>query len=567
MQETIYFYRDLISSDFIKTDNEKKIIPVWPKNPYNNSNYVYDENEKKWKMAESLPKESEDSIPVEFAERPIRPVKPELTGNSFFTHSNDIDIEDLSPDEMQEYLGWHEQSNRFSFMQENFRDKEGISKNYAGAKITIDYKKLTLRLSFIIFIRKTTQEFLVPLNEEPQLRDESIFFDMKQGKVSCDFAWNIHEFLSTEREMKKLDKSHKPYHTYQNILSFFRELESKKLPLLVLKSAHEKLCLLVQKFTGLAAPLSFHDSVIEDKNTGKSRYLSEMYIFTKLPCEPLLYGILMSEELFNIGFHFRYSRKDTKVLNRFLRKARIKNYRVLRKAFSENPLCLISYMRLHDAGFKDINLYNRVIESQENIEEINRVDRKSLVFFCKKCIKMRGEIPCMNLLLKKFYDDDGNEERFEKNDAMEMFAKYCNRIPSGLKNDILEDGFTKFNHDALSNISYQVENKNIVFKYSPEQRKLEDDIGGYSFRLPKDSYQLCEIGTALHNCVASYAENVHKNNCVIVCAQKACQYKICIEVRGNEIYQERVDRNAHPNEEEKDALLKWHERHGLHGKQ
>ena len=101
MQETIYFYRDLISSDFIKTDNEKKIIPVWPKNPYNNSNYVYDENEKKWKMAESLPKESEDSIPVEFAERPIRPVKPELTGNSFFTHSNDIDIEDLSPDEMQ----------------------------------------------------------------------------------------------------------------------------------------------------------------------------------------------------------------------------------------------------------------------------------------------------------------------------------------------------------------------------------------------------------------------------------------------------------------------------------
>ena len=38
MQETIYFYRDLYSSDFIKTDREKKIIPVWKKNQYNDLN-------------------------------------------------------------------------------------------------------------------------------------------------------------------------------------------------------------------------------------------------------------------------------------------------------------------------------------------------------------------------------------------------------------------------------------------------------------------------------------------------------------------------------------------------
>ena len=54
MQETIYFYRDLYSSDFIKTDREKKIIPVWKKNKYNDSNYIYDESEKKWKAAESM---------------------------------------------------------------------------------------------------------------------------------------------------------------------------------------------------------------------------------------------------------------------------------------------------------------------------------------------------------------------------------------------------------------------------------------------------------------------------------------------------------------------------------
>ena len=50
-----------------------------------------------------------------------------------------------------------------------------------------------------------------------------------------------------------------------------------------------------------------------------------------------------------------------------------------------------------------------------------------------------------------------------------MFCKYFKYLPEELKKDVFEDGFTKFNHDALSNFSYQLENKNIVFKYSREQ--------------------------------------------------------------------------------------------------
>ena len=555
MQETIYFYRDLYSSDFIKTDREKKIIPVWKKNQYNDLNYIYDESEKKWKAAESIPKESDDTIPVEFAEIPKRP-KNIVSAESIVPSKNhEIDIEDLSPEEMQNFLIFFEKRKRFLYMKENFYDRENVSKIYAGAKIRVDYKKLTLKISFMMFDRAKREEQISPIDEEPAFKEESLFFDMKKGEVFCDFAWNIHEFLSTEREIKKLDKSHKPYHTYQSVLSFFRDLERKILPSLVLKAAHEKLCLLAQKYTGLATPPSLYGSVIENRNTEKKYYLSEMYIFTKLPCEPLLYGILMNKELYDIKFHFRYSRKDTKVLNHFLRKARIKNYRVLRKSFSENPQVLISYMRLHDAGFKDINLYNRVIESEDNINEVNRFDRKSLVFFCKNCIKKRGEIPTMNLLL--------NEDWFEKSDGMDMFCKYFKYLPEELKKDVFEDGFTKFNHDALSNISYQVKNKNIVFKYSMEQKSLEEDIDGYSFCLPKDSYQLCEIGTALHNCVASYGEGVQKKECTIVYVQKDGQYKICIEVRGKEIVQERIDRNESPGKEENSVLEKWHERHAL----
>ena len=50
-----------------------------------------------------------------------------------------------------------------------------------------------------------------------------------------------------------------------------------------------------------------------------------------------------------------------------------------------------------------------------------------------------------------------------------MFTRYFTHLPDELVKDILEDGFTKFNYDALSNFSYQLENKNIVFKYSREE--------------------------------------------------------------------------------------------------
>ena len=73
---------------------------------------------------------------------------------------------------------------------------------------------------------------------------------------------------------------------------------------------------------------------------------------------------------------------------------------------------------------------------------------------------------------------------------------------------------------------------------------------------------MCEIGTALHNCVASYAEIVEGKECTIVYAEKDGQYKICIKVRGKDVCQERIDRNEAPTGEEKAVLSKWHERHG-----
>ena len=54
------------------------------------------------------------------------------------------------------------------------------------------------------------------------------------------------------------------------------------------------------------------------------------------------------------------------------------------------------------------------------------------------------------------------EKAFYLSDGLEMFCKYFKYVDSRLKEDILKDGFSKFNHDALANLSYQYEHKKII---------------------------------------------------------------------------------------------------------
>jgi hypothetical protein len=262
-------------------------------------------------------------------------------------------------------------------------------------------------------------------------------------------------------------------------------------------------------------------------------------------------------------FKFRYNRRDSLVLKKFFRKAHIKDYPFLRKCWNLRPESLLTYLRLKESGFRDINLYNRVISDRTNYSYIDKIKLTDFTFFLHYCLTKKGEIAALNLIIRK-----NSRKNPYIDDSMAMFHKYFRHIPQTLRADILKDGFTEFNHDALSEISYKCENKNRTYKYSAKQKSLQDDIDGYSFRLPKNSNQLCEIGAFLHNCVATYSEKVYKKECTIVYAIRNGQYEICIEVRdsvadGRQIIQELTNRNAKPTKEQQLVLDKWHERHKI----
>ena len=567
MIEKIYFYRKFGTADFILSEKEKKIIPVRIKNQFLPDNLVYNWSNNIWEKTDSIPEENDETLPAEFVEFPVRSVKPSFSGHGVLSDERGLSIEDLSPCEMADYCAWKREESRYFFNSRNFKDANDSQKDYFGAELCVDEEKLTLSLTFKKFARKEVEgrdymnrhidsKFPVYSSEaieRPSFISETIFFDMKQGNISFDFDSNSEPWRLKQNSHKEF----LPFELHDKILQLLGNLEFYFYPESVLCAAYKKLSELAKKFTGLSeAPATIN--YLSEENT-KPRYLSEMYVLTKLPCEPNLYEVLMNKELNDLKFNFKYDRSDTKVLASFLQKAHLKDYRILRRVYAEHPIVLLLCMRLHDSGFRDINLYNRVIESEENREEIRHLDRKSLVFFSKYSIKKRGQLSTMNTILRKSEDVD----YFMKDDAFCMFRSYFRHIPEELRKDILEDGFTRFNHDALCKVSFSAENRSITFKYSGEQKNLEDDIDGYSFRLPKTNMQMCEIGTALHNCVASYAEIVEGKECTIVYAEKDGEYKICIEVRGKEVCQERIDRNEAPTGEEKAVLSKWHERHGL----
>ncbi len=377
---------------------------------------------------------------------------------------------------------------------------------------------------------------------------------------------------------------------YREACVFLSDQEWLHLPRGILKEAHQKLLEIADAFTGIrvssfvyrreedefykqwnADLLDNYDSyrhVYWGFRVGfPENYLEEMLRITKLPFEPNLCSVIFSSEYEDAKGRFKYKRNDSRVLNHFFEKNHIRGYRILRKYFSVQPDVILAYMRLKKCGFKDLNLYNRVFETKKSIEMIMDTDLASFVFFSKYCISHRSEIATLNILLRSEVepDDDIVDTRFYIRDGIMMFTDYFKHIPEALRKDIIYQGFTEFNHDALSNISYKVCNPNIKFRYSEKQKKLEDEIDGLKFRLPVNSDQLCEIGTCLHNCVASYADKVKKHESTIVYAEKDGQYKICIEIKDGLAVQERVDRNKRPDPEMRGILSEWHNRHGIRG--
>ncbi len=567
MQRNIYLYRNGDSSDFIQTDTTREVIPIRLKTPFAKTSTWYRDG--KWEVLpptleqQILDRMSDPTVRIadddkyaycEFTENMMRPQKPFFTDNCSADRSKSADMEDYTADEMRHFLDYRILRQRYGYNEKNKFDSLGISKDVYMAHISVDEESLTLSLTIGSFdkihdnaIDNPAPDDYMPL-ATPYWESRKQVFDIKNGVVKtyeeCNSPQNQNRNYCYEDEpdIKQLSL----FELYGQHKVYLEAIE-EHMPLAV-DTAYKSLLSLAEKFTGLSMQRYI------DNPPDVSKILM-MYYMTLIPFEPLLVPVLYSNDMQERKLKFKYNRHDSLVLKKFFAKAHIKDYPFLRKSYNKRPQALLTYMRLAESGFKDINLFNRVLGSKDNYNRIDDGGLQDMVFFMRYAVGKRGQLPTLNLMLRN--------DNYYMWDSMNIFRRFFRHIPETLRRDILKDGFTQFNHDALSEISYKCQHKNRKFKWTNRQKSLEDSINGYEFRLPKDSDQLCEIGAFLHNCVASYSDKVSNQECIIVYATKNGQYELCIEVVGNEVRQELTNRNAHPSIEQQVALDIWHERHHL----
>ncbi|MCR4741810.1 MAG: PcfJ domain-containing protein [Treponema sp.] len=553
-----YFYRLINSCEFKHFSQVQNIIPYRCKTPFRSGASYYSQSSKEW-LSINDEKEisalNQNSLLEEFVETPINHnfFEEEEDPVTFYLLSqSDSDytlygLEGFLASDLVRYKNHLEDLKIQNFNKKNITDSNKFYKDFFGVIVQTQEEDLTLKITIQKFKRSGdvySKEELQDFDINPCVEEASVLFDLKNGQVEIQAPWGVSEYSDFY-----LDNPGEQLIDFDKACSFFDYLSKDKIPGQIINFAFEKFISLAQAFTGIKYDLNHFDK--EDNS------LVLMYKITKIPFEPNLYPIIISPQITGRGIKFKYDRKDPKIFAKFCSKAGIRNTKIIRRAYFNSNETLINYLLFKDCGFKDINYLGKILESDFLLSYINHLDQDSLLFFMRYCIEKRGQKPALKLLYK------ASEDYLFSSDAMEMFTRYFRNIPKNLKKNILKDGLTEFNHNALANISYQCHHENEVFSYNNKQLKLQDKIGAYEFLLPKDSYQLCDIGACLHNCVASYVSKIVEGQSTIVYVKKGNEYKICIEIRENVVKQELVVYNQKPSKEEIKVLDEWHSRHNL----
>lgn len=121
-------------------------------------------------------------------------------------------------------------------------------------------------------------------------------------------------------------------------------------------------------------------------------------------------------------------------------------------------------------------------------------------------------------------------------------------------------------HDELSRLQRRLAAVNLPLESAAEQRhqRLEQTVGGLTFRRAGDTHELIAAGEDLNICVGSYRHMAVHGECVIVLARdEGGKLRFCLEVQGKELRQYKGPHNAAPQGDDLALALKYAQAAGL----
>lgn len=122
-------------------------------------------------------------------------------------------------------------------------------------------------------------------------------------------------------------------------------------------------------------------------------------------------------------------------------------------------------------------------------------------------------------------------------------------------------------HDWMAKMHQRQTHKNLKFDFPAHiVRRLSMQTNRLKFFLPRESIELLEAGVELHNCVASYGSAMKDNSkWVVLVTDEKGKLVACLEVRGKELVQAKIDRNKPVANDTKlnDEVIAWAREAGL----
>lgn len=558
-----FFYRKFGTAEFVKHNAKKRILIVQPKDFYHEETAFWSKG--KWEPVSLFTDEGVvkkdgtkiGGIVAEYLDKKDVSRKTFLDCANFSyalkilsnpdsdSNSNERKLAEFACDfTEQNFTAKLETDEMFAlrtYYEAKTTDKDEIWRGTFGFTFHTDFEKLTLEVSLLWLDYDSPKKY-------SKLK---FFFDMKNGIIKSPSGYG-------KNRRKKISEKEKIERMGVAFWSDSNEYFPKNISLHIIEILEN----LARKFTG-------KNLLFKNQNESKDTFSEAVCGLVFVPYYPELFNSIYDTNIFRKKMEkFPVERQDGDIFNKFLAATEIPNIKSIRKTFFDGKTgILTAAYRMKKAGFADLNSYNLAATNHYFIDALgdsygrNAKDaddelEKNLSFYLKYALTKKTEISALKTLLKI---NDENEMFFK--DGLNMFRLYFEKIPEILKRKILRFGFNEENHNQLSLLAEGIKKRK--FKYNKNQLSFQDKIEDYEFALPEDSRQLVEIGIELHNCVASYVDNVLKKRCTIVYAKKNGKYALCIEVRKNKVHQERADSNKDPDEEQNAILKIWREKHKL----
>lgn len=353
--------------------------------------------------------------------------------------------------------------------------------------------------------------------------------------------------------------------TYQSLLVEYKE-ELKSFTTILKKAFLEKL----SKRVGYKVP-GIRQTVSMSCSAGVFKGLFDTLVFRMAaPDGPSVSEELLSDYIENqyshiaqpMGDLLELTRSGTSWINALIKVYRLKNNRHTRQLLQTRPFWAINVLSLINA-FSDNPNYERTLSSFFTASQ-NEYGRNHWQFIA--CTRLpeflsiyryvRGESAAVNLVtsVKDFYQLRDAAETYFRLSRQNRKDFWSQRVKA---RDV---------HDTLVLMSKKEKVKNKSIQQSDIYKRLEATIDGYEFSVPKETHALVDIGTKLHNCVATYADRVIKGAVAIVVVSKNNELQACIEVTPRDdglsfvqIHQAKLNCN-HPVREDpvlNKAVVEW----------